>query len=300
MEPKRDFYEVLGLSRNADERAIRDAFRQLALKYHPDRNKSPGAEERFKEIAEAYAVLSDPKKRAEYDARGFGGVSGYSAEDLFGGIDFEDLFGGLGIEFGFGPGGSLFEQLFFGGRNRARRPRRGMNLETELQVSLETVLRGAQSTVRLSVPGESGAREISLHVPPGVEDGMALRVPGRGMQSRTRGGPPGDLFVVIRVLPDRRFMREGSHLWTQVSIPVTDAVLGSRVAVSTLEGESVVTIPEGTQPDTILRLRGKGLPELGRARRGDLLVRLAVEIPERLSSEERALYERLRRTRKAA
>jgi hypothetical protein len=140
---KRDYYEVLGLARDADAKAIRDAFRQLALKYHPDRNKEPGAEERFKEIAEAYAVLSDPKKRADYDARGFGGLGDMRPEDLFGGIDFEDLFGGLGFDLG----GGLFERFFGGGRHHQRQVR-GDNLELPLQIPLERVLAGGEETLR--------------------------------------------------------------------------------------------------------------------------------------------------------
>jgi molecular chaperone DnaJ len=133
----RDYYEVLGVSRNADEKAIKDAFRQLALKYHPDRE--PGTSDRFKEMSEAYAVLSDPKKRAEYDARGYAGVAGFSPEDLFGGINFEDIFGGLGLDLG---GAGVFDRFF---RHRAR-PRRGDNIEIEIAVPLERVLNGGEET----------------------------------------------------------------------------------------------------------------------------------------------------------
>ena len=138
----RDYYEVLGVPRDADQKLIKDTFRQLALKYHPDRNKEPGAEERFKEIAEAYAILSDPKKRAEYDARGYAGVAGFSAEDLFGGIDFDDIFGGLGFEFG----GDLFDRFF---RRRRRGPVRGADREFDLEIPLERVLTGGEETLRL-------------------------------------------------------------------------------------------------------------------------------------------------------
>lgn len=140
----RDYYDVLGIARDADPKAIKDAFRVLAMKYHPDRNKAADAEARFKEIAEAYAVLSDPKKRAAYDARGFSGVAGMSAEDLFAGVDFGDLFGGLGAGFGFGPGG-LFQGLF----RHQRGPRRGADIELEIAVPLERILRGGEETVRL-------------------------------------------------------------------------------------------------------------------------------------------------------
>jgi molecular chaperone DnaJ len=145
---QRDYYEVLGVPRDADQQAIKDAFRQLALRYHPDRNKEPGAEERFKEIAEAYAVLSDPKKRSEYDARGFAGVAGFSPEDLFGGIDFGDLFRGLGFDVDVGAGG-LFDRLF---RRRRAGPARGRDVELVLEVPLERVANGGEEVIRFTRP----------------------------------------------------------------------------------------------------------------------------------------------------
>jgi molecular chaperone DnaJ len=362
-EGRRDFYEVLGVARDADERAIKDAFRKLALQYHPDRNKSPGAEERFKEIAEAYAVLSDPEKRAGYDARGFAGVAGYSPEDLVGGIDFGDLFGDLG--FGFDFGSSLFDRLF-GARTRRRAgPRPGADLEVELAVSLERVGRGGKETLHVSRPqtcpacrgtrakagtsprrcatcggtgqrvssrdeggvhvrhvttcpacagqgavvdqpcpdcrgrGEvAGGEALEVTLPPGVEDGTALRIPGHGLSS-TDGGPPGDLYAVVRIASDPRFERAGADLWRTETIPVPDAVLGTRIEVPTLEARVELTVPPGTQPGAVLRLRGKGLPRLGGGRRGDLNVRMEVRVPESPSPEERELYERLRKLRAA-
>ena len=352
---KRDYYEVLGLARNADARAISDAFRQLALKFHPDRDKSPGAEERFKEIAEAYAVLSDPGKRADYDARGFQGVGEMRPEDLFGGIDFEDLFGGLGFDLG----GGLFER-FFGGR-RHQRPLRGDNLELPLQIPLERVLNGGEETLRferfVTCPSchGSGARagtqphtciacqgsgrevrknhegnvlfqqvvpcaacagrgvvieqpcgecqgagrvlraeQITVTIPPGIEDGMVLRVPGHG-QPAPPGGEAGDLHVRVHRRPDPRFERAGADLWRKQELPLLDAVLGTELRVPTLDGEASVKVLPGTQPDTVLRLRGKGLPHFGHDGRGDLLLRLRVQVPGPLSDAERALYEQLRR-----
>lgn len=357
---QRDYYEVLGVPKDAEPKAIKDAFRKLALQYHPDRNKEPGAEERFKEIAEAYAVLSDPKKRAEYDARGFAGVAGFSREDLFGGIDFEDLFGGL--NFDFGPGGGLFNHFF---RRRQAGPVRGANLEVELTIPLEKVVSGGEEKVRLPYQtacsachgsgaaagtqprtcsacngtgqqttsrretrdknnvvikqitvcpacsgygriidkpcpdcGGTGRTEreeiLSVTIPVGVEEGMALRIPGRGLPSREPGAPPGDLFVVVRSAPNPRFERDGADLWRSEAIAVADAVLGTQLKVPTLNHPAEVTIPAGTQPDTVLRVRGKGLPEFGSRQRGDLYLRIRVHIPEQLSSEERDLYQKLR------
>ena len=260
---QRDYYEILGVPRDADQKAVKDAFRKLALKYHPDRNKAADAEERFKEIAEAYAVLSDPKKRAEYDSRGFAGVAHFSPEDLFGGIDFDDLFGGLGFDFGIG-GGGLFDRIF----RRRVGDTRGTSIEVELVVPLQRVATGGEETVRFTraqtcptchatgaKPGTKPRRcdacdgtgqqvasrrdgavsirqitmcaacqgkgtivdepcadcvghgeveheeAITVKIPVGVEDGMALRVPGHGLPSREPGGGVGDLS---RLRPGRQ------------------------------------------------------------------------------------------------
>jgi molecular chaperone DnaJ len=354
---QRDYYEVLGVAKDAEQKAIKDAFRSLAMKYHPDRNKEAGAEERFKEIAEAYAILSDPKKRAEYDARGFAGVEGFSQEDLYSGINFEDIFGGLNFDFG---GGSPFDMFFH--RRRAG-PARGANIEVELSIPLERVASGGEERVRLGRPApchacrgtgsEGGAapricatckgtgrvtrssrqekehvliqqistcpvchgrggiiehpcpvchgsgsedREetLTVKIPRGVEEGMVLRISGKGMPSQDAGGTTGDLFVVVRSRPDPRFERAGADLLRQETIGLTDAVLGATLEVPTLDGTATVTIPPGTQPDAVLRLKGKGLPEYGSARHGEMYLRIAVHVPERLSREERELYEQLR------
>lgn len=359
---QRDFYEVLGVPRDAAAKQIKDAFRQLALKYHPDRNKQPGAEEKFKEIAEAYAVLSDPKKRAEYDSGGFAGVAGYSAEDLFGGINFEEILGrhGFGFDFGFNDGGGLFDRFF--GR---RAPGRGEDIEVVLTIPLKKIASGGKAVVKVprsekcpdcggtgcqagtqprdcesckgtgkksttrreggvmfqqittcpdcdgkgrfidkpcvkcSGSGEIERREeITVKVPPGVEEGMALRVPGRGCSAPQTGGKPGDLLVVIRSEADPRFERHGADLWHMGSIGVADAVLGTILKVPTLDGIADVTVPPGTQPDCVLRLSDKGLPNFRSRGHGSLYVRLTVHVPEDLSLEERKLFERLREIRR--
>ena len=352
---------MLGVTKEADQKAIKDAFRTLAMKYHPDRNKEPGAEERFKEIAEAYAILSDPKKRAGYDSHGFAGVEGFSQEDLFGGINFEDIFGGLNFDFG---GGNPFEGFFR--RSRHAGPERGANVEVELYIPLERVASGGEERVRLGRPATchachgagteggvaprvcetckgtgrvtrrssqekdhvliqqistcpvchgrgsiiehpcpvchgSGNEEqeetLTVKIPRGVEEGMALRIPGKGMPSPGAGGVAGDLFVVVRTRQDRRFERAGADLLRQESIPLTDAVLGAELDVPTLDGSASVTIPPGIQPGAVLRVKGKGLPEFGSDRHGELYLRIEVQIPEKLTSEERRLYEQLRAIR---
>lgn len=345
------------MSRDADTKAIRDAFRTLALKYHPDRNKEAGAEERFKEIAEAYAILSDPKKRADYDAKGFAGVAGFSREDLFGGINFEDIFGGLNLDF---EGGSPFEGFF---HRRRSGPVRGANIEVDVPVPLERVALGGEEVVRLRRPapcqdcsgtGETGGamppackrcggtgrvtlsrrddrehvliqqitscpechgrgrkfehpcqqcqglgqveqvESLTVKIPMGAEEGLALRIPGKGMPSPDPGGVPGDLFAVVRSLPDARFQRVGSDLLRIESIALTDAVLGAALTVPTLDGTASVTVPPGTQPEAMLRLKSKGLPPRGQGQRGDLYLRINVQIPTTLTQDERALFERLR------
>lgn len=348
---------MLGIAKDAEQKTIKDAFRSLALKYHPDRNKEPGAEEHFREIAEAYAVLSDPKKRADYDARGFAAVAGFSREDLFGGIDFEDIFGGLNFDFG---GDNLFDGFF---HRRHKGPPRGSNIEVDLYVTLEQVANGGEEKVRLTRPvtcqachgtggkdgiaprkcetcggtgrithsrheekghvliqqissclvchgrgsinehpcpechgsGEAEQEEtLTVKIPVGIEEGMALRIPGKGMPSPVAGGTAGELFVVVRSRRDPRFERAGTDLLRTVTLPFTDAVLGTTVEVPTLDGPASVTVPSGTQPDTVLRLKGKGLPEFGSNRHGDLYLRVGLQVPEHLSREERELYERLR------
>jgi molecular chaperone DnaJ len=354
---QRDYYDVLGVPRNADDKAIKDAFRKLALQYHPDRNKAPDAEEKFKEVAEAYAVLSDPAKRAEYDRRGFAGVAGFSPADLFSGIDFEDLFGGLGLDFG----ESIFDR-FFGRRRRG--PVRGADLQLEVFVPLERIAQGGEEPIRFdridvcrdcggagakagtkprtcttcggtgqkttsrreagvfirqSTPcpdchgrgtlidtpcptcGGSGRTQheesLSIRIPIGADDGLVLRVAGKGYAAEQAGAPPGDLHVIVRTAPDERFARDGADLLREECIDVTDATLGAELSVPTLDGPVAVKVPPGTQPDAQLRLRGKGLPRFGGKGRGDLYVRLRLRVPQRLSSEERELYERLRALR---
>ena len=362
---QRDYYEVLGVSRDADAKAIKDAFRELALKYHPDRNKSPDAEARFKEIAEAYAIISDPKKRADYDARGFAGVAGFSAEDLFSGIDFGDIFGDMG--FGMG-GGGMFDSFFRRHRHPAG-PAKGNDLEVRLTIPLEKVNTGGEETVHftrpMTCPTCKGARtkpgteprkcetcngtgqqvitrqetkdkgtisfqqiticpmchgqgtfidhpcetckgrgevekddNLKVTIPAGVEEGTALRIPGHGLPSSDVAGPPGDLYVIVRSKPDPRFERHAADLWRMEIIEITDAVLGTKLKVPTLDASVEVSVPAGTQPDEVLRLKGKGLPVFGAQMHGDIYIRIQIHIPEKLSVEEKDLYEQLKQVSK--
>lgn len=356
---QRDYYEVLGVSRDADDAAIKNAFRKLAMQYHPDRNKAPEAEEKFKEIAEAYAVLSDPAKRTQYDQRGFAGVAGFSTEDLFGGVNFEDLFGG----FGEGLGEGIFERFF--GQGSARMQRRGEDIRIKVFVPLEKIAHGGEEAIRFERVegcrecGGSGAKagthprqckacggsghqtvsrrehgvfikqsstcpecggrgtfidipcphcagqgtrryeeSLSVQIPIGAEDGLVLRVPGKGYAASRAGVPPGDLHVIVRTAPDPRFVRDGADLWHDAHIEVDDAVLGAELSVPTIDGAVITKIPPGTQADAKLRLRGKGLPRFGGKGKGDMYVRIGIHVPERLTAEEHKLYDRLRALRK--
>lgn len=350
---------MLGVKKDADQKEIKESFRKLALKYHPDRNKEPDAEEKFKEIAEAYAVLSDPKKREKYDNRGFAGVSGFSQEDLFGGINFDDIFGGggFGIDLG-GFGGGLFDSFFQKGRIRGSR---GEDIRLEVVVPLQKILTGGEEKVRIShlrecpeCKGSGAASESDLHlcetckgtgklvntrkegnvsyqeirtcpdcagkgkfidkpcskcqgsgkideletltvkIPVGAEEGMVLRVPGHGKPSAKVDGKAGDLLLIVHTAYDPDFRRSGADLWTVHTIELVDAVLGTKIKIMTLDGSAMVTVPQGTQPDAVLRLAGKGLPHFGDAKRGDLYLRVDVHIPESLSEKERDLYLKLR------
>ncbi|MEM7008833.1 MAG: molecular chaperone DnaJ [Thermodesulfobacteriota bacterium] len=355
---KRDYYEVLGVSRDADPQEIKKVYRKLALKYHPDHNEGPEAEEKFKELSEAYGVLSDPEKRSRYDRGGFAGLDGMSAEDIFGNINFGDIFGGGGGGFG----GSIFDEIFGFGRGGGgrRRASRGSDVQVEITVPLKRILTGGEETVSYSrlkacptcdgsraKPGTDvkqcaecagsgqkvytstqqgmtfqqvavcaecrgegtiieelcpdcsgigsveGITTMEINVPPGVEEGAALRVPGQGNMSPDPGAPPGDLLVVINTEKDSRFTRKGEHLYRDINIKIPDAVFGTKVDVPTLVGEGEVKIPAGTQPGTTMRLANEGLPGFRSGRRGDIYLNIKVEIPKKPSKEEKKLFKEL-------
>ncbi|MDP6709001.1 MAG: DnaJ C-terminal domain-containing protein [Alphaproteobacteria bacterium] len=253
-----DYYEILGVAHDADEAAIKSAFRKLALKYHPDRNKEPGAGDKFKEIAEAYAVLSDPKKRASYDAGGRTGIEGFSAEDLFGGTDFEDIFSDLGLGLGLGPGGGLFDSLF----RRPRRARPRGNVEVELAVPLATILKGGKETVRLSHPSAcetcrgSGAK-------PGTEPRSCEPCggSGRAIRREDRRGIHFEQVTACEACGGRgRFIDQ----------PCPDC--GGSGLIHRDE-KLAVTVPAGAHDGMVLRVPGHGLPsEAAGGQPGDLFV----------------------------
>jgi len=346
---KSDYYEVLGVPRNAGEQEIKSAYRKLALKYHPDRN--PGdkaAEERFKEAAQAYSVLGDPEKRQRYDAYGHAGL-GSAAGAGFDPTIFADFSDILGDFFGFGD-------IF--GRRRSG-PRRGADLRYDLELGFEEAALGTETSIRIprlkqcptcggdgAAPGTKpstcpscggngqvtyqqgffsvartcgrcrGAgrivsrhcpecrgegrvrdeRKLQIKIPAGVDSGSQLRISGEGEPGAT-GGPPGDLYVVLRVREHPFFRRDGTGLFCEIPMSLTQAALGATIQVPTLDGQKAeLEIPEGTQPGATFRLRGRGIANLGSRGRGDLHVTVRVVVPTHLNSEQRRLLQRLAET----
>jgi molecular chaperone DnaJ len=348
----RDYYEVLGVARDASDGDIKKAYRKLALKYHPDRNAGDAAaEEKFKEAAEAYAVLADADKRARYDRFGHAGVGGGAQgfdPTVFTG--FEDILGGLGDIFGFGD--------VFGGGRRRNGPQRGADLRYDLEVTFLQSATGVEQTIQIprhetcatcsgsgAAPGSSptqcgqcrgtgqlrfqqgfftmartcGAcrgsgrvvtkpctdcagegqierqRKLAVKIPAGIASGQRLRLQGEG-ESGARGGPAGDLYVVIFVQEDERFQRDGNDLLHAADVPFTTLALGGDVVVPGIEGTHSVKVPEGTATGTTFRVRGKGMPDVSGRGKGDLLVTVRGTTPTRLTRDQRRLLEELHAT----
>ncbi len=344
---KRDYYEVLGVSRGASEQEVKSAYRQMALKFHPDRN--PGnkeAEEAFKEAAEAYSVLSDPQKRSVYDTYGHAGLSGAAtAYDPNAFADFSDI---LGDFFGFGD-------LFGGGRSRRNRAQRGDDLRYDLEIGFEDAVRGLSTeiqvprqetcfrcggkgaepgdlttcqacrgrgevvyqqgflSIRRTCPTCGGAgrvirkacpqckgqgfavntEKLKVSIPAGVDNGTRLRLSGKG-SAGANGGPPGDLYVIIKVDEHPVFERQDNDLHCTVPINIAQAALGAEIQVPTLDGTQPLKIPEGAQNGTKFKLKGQGVPDVNGRGRGDLYVHIEVKVPAKLTREQKKLLEQLR------
>jgi curved DNA-binding protein len=311
MAAERDFYEILGVSRTATQDEIQRAYRKLARAHHPDVNKDPGAEDRFKDVSEAYNVLHDPETRRRYDAfgpdfrrvpddvdpdtwnraaaggargRGPGGRrqarrgpsadGGFTAD--FGDIDLDDLLGGL----------------FGGGAGRGFGPIPGADQEAVIDVTVEDAYRGARRSVTLEGGGQTRTLEVSI--PAGVINGQRIRLAGQGGQG-SDGARAGDLYLIVRIAPHRRYRVDGRDLRVELPLAPWEAALGTTAAVETPDGEAKVKVPAGTSSGRRLRLRGRGLPN-PRGTAGDLYAEIRIMVPRTLSAQERRLFEELAAT----
>lgn len=303
----KDYYKILGVEKRATEDDIKKAYRKLAMKLHPDRNPgNKAAEEKFKEVNEAYEVLHDPEKRARYDQLGdsyhswqqTGGSPGnFNWNEWFtqspGGrtsqVNVEDLFGGMG-------GFSDFFSSIFGGmaggatrQQTMRRQRQPVAYEQPVQITLDEAYRGANRTLQVN------GRRLEGKIPPGSKTGTKVRLAGMGPEGPD--GQPSDIYLVIEVLPDPRFERKGNDLSSEVMVDLFTAVLGGQVRVPTLSSDVVLTIPPGTQPGQKIRLAGRGMPDLRNPQsHGDLYVIAKVQVPRNLSAKQRELFEQLRKS----
>jgi len=314
---KRDYYEVLGVKRGAADEEVKSAYRRLARKYHPDLNPGdPQADAKFKELGEAYEVLSDATKRQAYDRFGHEGVRmGAEAGGPAGrgqtwswsgaGTPFEDVafeaFAGSA-----GQGAGFFEELFsrLGGRPHARARRaprageprfRGRNIESEFTISFEQAIRGVRTQLTLRRPqadGSARSERLDVRVPPGVRDGQRLRLKGRGSPG-VGGGPAGDLYLTIRVLPHPFFRRDGRNVTIDLPVTVAEAALGATVAVPTVHGRTSVRIPPGTASGMRLRLKGQGVAGAKGDGRGDQYCVIRIVPPKTLDARQKALFEEL-------
>ena len=296
-----DYYKILGVSKNASDGEIKKAYRKLAMKYHPDHAKgNKTAEERFKKISEAYAVLSDKKKRSQYDTFGSTGFQQrYSQEDIFKGFDFSDIlreFGMGGASFSMGKRGGMrfaFENDSpFGTRARRQQAQiKGSDLLYELHLTIQEVATGTSKTVRLQHNGRS--ENVTIKIPKGMISGKKLRLAGKGQQS-PYGGPPGDLYIQSKVLSDPVYSVKGYNLYINREIKWSEALLGTSISVPTVEGKKLsLKIPAGTKHKTKMRLSGYGLPNMHSQGKGDLFVIIRIYLPKSLSDKQKSLIKQL-------
>jgi curved DNA-binding protein len=297
----RDYYDTLGVNKNASDEELKRAYRKLAMKYHPDKNPNKKeAEERFKEINEAYAVLSDKEKRRQYDTFGKEGFhQRFTQEDIFRGFDFDEilsgLFGGRGRrEFRYGGRGGFDFGDIFGGQqsyqDMGRMPQRGEDVVYELSISLEEAASGGEK--RISFRKNGRIEEVSVKVPRGIPSGKKLRLAGKGMEGKN-GGPPGDLYLQISIKDHPIFSREEDNLIVEREVRFSEVVLGTTIEVPTLEGMKKVRVPPGTQCHTKMRLKGLGMPHFQGDGRGDEYVKLIVKVPKKVTEKSKGLIQEL-------
>tara|TARA_B100000676_G_scaffold217546_2_gene214325 strand:- start:1508 stop:2428 length:921 start_codon:yes stop_codon:yes gene_type:complete len=276
---KRDYYEVLGVDRNVSQSDLKKAFKRLAIKYHPDKN--PGnkeAEDKFKEAAEAYEVLSDPSKRTTYDQFGHQGVNSSFGQSGFRNVDINDIFNNI-----FGGDeifGDIFGDIFGGGMRRG--PRRGRNIQMSLDLSLEDAVFG--KSIEINLPNTR--KKVSVNIPAGVDTGNKIRLSGEGEPSQY-GGDNGDLFIVVNVLGHEFFEREANHLYCEIPLRIDQAILGDEIEVPTLTKKVLLKIPPETQTGKVFKLRDLGAGSLHGNSKGDLFIRVVVETPSRINGEQK-------------
>lgn len=311
---KKDFYSVLGVSRQATPDEIKKAYRKLAMKYHPDKN--PGdkaAEEKFKEATEAYDVLSDAKKKQMYDQFGHAGFQQGGPNPFQQG--FEGGFGGFSAG-NMGAGGpEAFQDLFSdffgdffsgdtqgGARRGFRQEARGADLRYTLNITLEEAATGTEKRITFvrHRGGKEDTAKLSITVPAGVKAGQRLKLRGEGDGPPTGSGKPGDLYVIIGFQEHILFKRKDNDVLMELPIPFVDALLGTSIEVPTLTGKAVLNIPSGTHPGQIFRLKGKGFPDIGGYAPGDMLIKIIVDVPNKVSEEERQALEKLRKSANAS
>jgi len=293
-----EYYDILGVPKSASIDEIKKSYRKLALKYHPDRNPGDSkAEEQFKKISEAYAVLSDPEKRRQYDTFGSQNFhQRYSTDDIFRGTDFQSIF----RDFNFGGFDHIFGRMFTGGggggagfQQAGRAPLRGQDVEYSVEVGFDEAYHGGERQLSFQLPG-GVSRELKLRIPAGVKDGGRLRVAGKGAPS-PQGGPNGDLFVVIKTAPHPQFKRVGQDIEVTLPLKVSETLLGATAQVPTPEGERKIKIPAGVRPGTKMRLKGLGFPSPQKgSTKGDLYAVVDIAVPRELTDAQKELAMRLK------
>jgi len=297
--PEKDYYKILGVDKSASDTEIKKAYRKLAMKYHPDHTKNDkSAEEKFKQVSEAYAVLSDAEKRKQYDQFGSSGFhQRFSQEDIFKGFDFSDVF----REFGFGGSGSSGgrrggARFSFGGNSpfgnfQQQAPVKGSDLVYELPLTLNEVSSGTEKTISFQHKGRS--EKITVKIPKGMISGKKIRLAGKG-EASPYGGPAGDLYIQSKVMEDPVYRCEEYDLYVERKIKTTEAILGTSISVPTITGKELsLKIPAGTKHKTKMRLSGHGLPHMQGKAKGDLYVIIDVNIPNQLTPEQRKLIDKL-------
>jgi len=291
---KRDYYEILGVSRDADDKQLKKAFRKFARKYHPDLNpNNKEAEQRFKEVNEAYEILSDSTKRKQYDSyghvafdAGFQGSEGFRTRT--GGFDPR-----AAQDRGFG---SIFEDIFgdvFSGRRESQPvPETGKDLVYNLEIDLKDAYHGTSTYVNIQRGARLQSEQIMVKIPPGVDNGTKVRVAGKG-GAGIRGGKSGDLYIITSIRPDRFYERKGDDLYCEVPITISEAALGAKIEVPTMDGTASMTIPSVTQGGQLFRLKEKGMPHLKGGRSGNQYVKVIITIPKNLTEEDKELFKKI-------